>query len=81
MDDRPAMPGSVINYPARSTLAVAAPTLLAELHIDARQYSWIVGTFQGAVVRGLGFGILTRVRLVSGTWPAVKAAREDPARP
>jgi MFS transporter, ACS family, hexuronate transporter len=44
------MLGSVINYLARSTLAVAAPTLLAELHIDARQYSWIVGAFQGAIM-------------------------------
>jgi MFS transporter, ACS family, hexuronate transporter len=44
------MLGSVINYLARSTLAVAAPTLLEELHITTRQYSWIVGTFQGAIM-------------------------------
>src|SRR3954471_21990824 len=44
------MPGSVINYLTRSTLAVAAPTVLQELHIGAREYSWIVGAFQGAIM-------------------------------
>jgi ACS family hexuronate transporter-like MFS transporter len=33
------MLGSVINYLTRSTLAVAAPTVLDELHITAREYS------------------------------------------
>ena len=44
------MLGSVINYLTRSTLAVAAPTVLKELHITAREYSWIVGAFQGAIM-------------------------------
>src|SRR4051794_25798302 len=44
------MLGSVINYLTRSTLAVAAPTLLQELHIGTREYSWIVGAFQGAIM-------------------------------
>ena len=44
------MLGSVINYLTRSTLAVAAPTVLQELHIGAREYSWIVGAFQGAIM-------------------------------
>jgi MFS transporter, ACS family, hexuronate transporter len=44
------MLGSIINYLTRSTLAVAAPTLLQELHISAREYSWIVGAFQGAIM-------------------------------
>jgi len=44
------MLGSVINYLTRSTLAVAAPTLLKELNIGEKQYSWIVGTFQGAIM-------------------------------
>ena len=43
------MLGSVNNYLTRSTLSVAAPTLLQELHISAREYSWIVGAFQGAI--------------------------------
>jgi MFS transporter, ACS family, hexuronate transporter len=44
------MLGSIVNYLARSTLAVAAPTLLHDLHITAKQYSWIIGTFQGAIM-------------------------------
>src|ERR1039457_1797829 len=44
------MLGSVINYLTRSTLAVAAPTVLKDLHITAQQYSWIVGAFQGAIL-------------------------------
>jgi len=44
------MLGSVVNYLTRSTLAVAAPTVLQDLHIGAREYSWIVGAFQGAIM-------------------------------
>src|SRR3954465_15594579 len=44
------MLGSVINYLTRSTLAVAAPTLLQDLNIGAEQYSWVVAVFQGAIM-------------------------------
>src|SRR6266700_7698190 len=44
------MLGSVINYLTRSTMAVAAPTVLKDLHITTQQYSWIVGAFQGAIM-------------------------------
>jgi ACS family hexuronate transporter-like MFS transporter len=44
------MLGSVINYLTRSTLAVAAPTLLQEMRITTQEYSWIVGAFQGAIM-------------------------------
>jgi ACS family hexuronate transporter-like MFS transporter len=44
------MLGSVINYLTRSSLAVAAPTLLHDLHISEKQYSWILGAFQGAIM-------------------------------
>jgi ACS family hexuronate transporter-like MFS transporter len=44
------MLGSIVNYLTRSTLAVAAPTVLQELHITTQQYSWIVGAFQGAIM-------------------------------
>src|SRR5262252_1998345 len=44
------MVGSIINYLTRSTLSVAAPTLLKDLNIGEQQYSWIVGTFQGAIM-------------------------------
>ena len=44
------MLGSIINYLTRSALAVAAPTILADLHITTKQYSWIVGTFQATIM-------------------------------
>jgi ACS family hexuronate transporter-like MFS transporter len=44
------MLGSIINYLTRSSLAVAAPTLTKDLGISEREYSWIVGAFQGAVM-------------------------------
>ncbi len=44
------MLGSIINYLTRSTLAVAAPTVLADLDITTQQYSWILAAFQGAIM-------------------------------
>jgi len=44
------MLGAIINYLTRSTLSVAAPTLLKDLHIGEKQYSWITGAFQGAIM-------------------------------
>lgn len=44
------MLGSIINYLTRSTLSVAAPVLLRDLHINEKQYSWITGAFQGAIM-------------------------------
>ncbi|WP_281424649.1 MFS transporter [Paludibacterium yongneupense] len=38
--------GTILNYLARNTLAVAAPTFMAELHITTQQYSYIVAAFQ-----------------------------------
>ncbi len=44
------MLGAIINYLTRSTLSVAAPTILKDLAITTKQYSWIVGAFQGAIM-------------------------------
>jgi ACS family hexuronate transporter-like MFS transporter len=44
------MLGSIVNYLTRSTLAVAAPTILKDLQITAQQYSWIVGAFQATIM-------------------------------
>jgi ACS family hexuronate transporter-like MFS transporter len=44
------MLGSIINYLTRSTLGVAAQTLMHDLHISTLQYSWIVSTFQVAIM-------------------------------
>lgn len=44
------MLGSILNYLTRNTLSVAQVRLQHTLHIDARQYSWINGAFQGAIM-------------------------------
>jgi MFS transporter, ACS family, hexuronate transporter len=44
------MLGAVINYLTRSTLAIAAPTLLKDLNITTQEYSWITGAFQGMIM-------------------------------
>ena len=44
------MLGSVINYLTRSTLGVAAPTVLKDLDITPQQYSWVLAAFQGAIM-------------------------------
>ena len=44
------MLGGILNYLTRNTLGVAAPTLLQDLHISPLEYSWILGTFQFAIM-------------------------------
>lgn len=44
------MLGAIINYLTRSTLGVAAPSVLADLHIGPKEYSWITGVFQAGVM-------------------------------
>ncbi len=38
--------GTILNYLARSSLSVAAPTLMDVFDMDTQQYSWVVFTFQ-----------------------------------
>src|SRR6516225_3868745 len=38
--------GLIVNYLARNTLSVAAPTLMKELDISTQQYSYIVVAWQ-----------------------------------
>lgn len=40
--------GTIMNYLARSSLSVAAPTLKATFDMSTQQYSWVVAAFQGA---------------------------------
>lgn len=40
--------GTILNYLARSSLSVAAPTLMEVFDMDTQQYSWVVFTFQAA---------------------------------
>lgn len=44
------MLGAIINYLTRSSLAVAAPTVLKELDISTAEYSYITAAFQGAIM-------------------------------
>jgi MFS transporter, ACS family, hexuronate transporter len=37
--------GTITNYLARSSLSVAAPTVLQHLHINTHEYGWITGAF------------------------------------
>ena len=38
--------GLIVNYLARNTLSVAAPTMMSDLHISTREYSYIVVAWQ-----------------------------------
>ena len=40
--------GTILNYLARSTLSVTAPTLKTEFAMDTEQYSWVVLAFQAS---------------------------------
>ncbi len=61
------MLGAVINYLARSTLGVAAPAVLADLHIGPREYSWITGAFQlGVMLQPLCGYVLDSIGLKLG---------------
>jgi MFS transporter, ACS family, hexuronate transporter len=40
--------GTILNYLARSTLSVAAPTLKTEFSMSTEQYSWVVLAFQAS---------------------------------
>lgn len=44
------MLGAVVNYLTRSTLSVAAPTLLTDLDISSKEYSYITAAFQGMIM-------------------------------
>ncbi|GAA0742894.1 MFS transporter [Sphingomonas sp. ABOLD] len=44
------MLGTMLNYLTRSTLAVAAPSFMVDLHIDEQQYSYITAAFQAGIM-------------------------------
>lgn len=52
--------GTILNYLARSTLSVAAPTLQAEFSMTTEQYSWVVLAFQATytVMQTVAGGVL-----------------------
>lgn len=75
------MLGAMLNYLTRSVMGVAAPTMLAELHISERQYGWITAAFQGGIILqpivgyvldsvGLRYGLA----LFAGAWSVISMA-------
>lgn len=40
------MLGAIVNYLTRSTMGIAAPTVMKDLDISVKEYSWITGAFQ-----------------------------------
>ena len=42
---------SLISYIDRNTLALLAPTMLAELHLSGEQYGWVVSGFSIAYIQ------------------------------
>jgi len=44
------MLGALVNFLSRQTLSIAAPTVIANLHITTQQYGWITATFQGGIM-------------------------------
>ncbi|WP_313536298.1 MFS transporter [Sphingomonas sp.] len=44
------MLGTMLNYLTRSTLALAAPSFMVDLHINEQQYSYITAAFQGGIM-------------------------------
>ena len=52
--------GTILNYLARSTLSVAAPTLQAEFAMSTEEYSWVVLAFQASytVMQTVAGGVL-----------------------
>lgn len=61
------MLGTIVNYLTRSTLAVAAPSFMADLAMDERQYSYITAWFQAGIMLQPVVGyILDRIGLRTG---------------
>lgn len=61
------MIGTSLNYLTRSTLGVAAPTVLADLNIGAREYGWITAAFQlGIMLQPVAGYILDMIGLRVG---------------
>jgi len=44
------MLGALVNFLSRQTLSIAAPIVIANLHITTQQYGWITSAFQGGIM-------------------------------
>jgi len=75
------MAGTAINFLTRSTLGVAAPTMMADLSISTEQYGWITGAFQlGIMMQPIAgyaldlIGLRTGLALFAAAWGAITMA-------
>jgi len=50
------MLGAMVNFLSRATLAVAAPTVMENLHITTQQYGFITGAFQALIMLQFAVG-------------------------
>src|ERR1700744_2635460 len=44
------MLGALVNFLSRQILSIAAPTVIASLHITTQQYRWITSAFHGGIL-------------------------------
>jgi ACS family hexuronate transporter-like MFS transporter len=72
------MLGAMVNFLSRQTLSVAAPTVIADLHISTLQYGWITASFQGMIMLQpvVGYiidvmGVKTGFALFAFAWSAI----------
>ncbi len=75
------MVGAIINYLTRSTLAVAAPTFLKDLHMTEVEYSLVLNAFQATIMLQplCGFiidtiGLKLAMIIFASTWSVVAMA-------
>ncbi|PXA97722.1 MFS transporter [Nostoc sp. 3335mG] len=75
------MVGTSLNYLTRSTLGVAAPTVLADLGIGTREYGWITAAFQAGImlqpVAGYvldSIGLRIGLAVFAGAWAIITMA-------
>ena len=72
------MLGALVNFLSRQTLSIAAPTVIADLHITTPQYGWITSAFQGGIMLQpvVGYvidvlGVKTGFALFAFLWSAI----------
>ncbi|WP_374471899.1 MFS transporter [Phenylobacterium sp.] len=75
------MLGAIINYLTRSTMGVAAPTLMGDLDITTEQYGWITGAFQlGIMLQPVcgyvldAIGLKWGFAIFAGAWSVISMA-------
>ena len=52
------MLGAMVNFLSRATLAVAAPTVMENLHITTQQYGYVTGAFQAFIMLQFAVGYI-----------------------